>query len=227
MFEEILEKLKEYKLACGLILVGALLGGFFLLKGQSNQEKDSLENSKLEPQVELVSKEEKQSEKARTIIEESDSKSEPLTVDVKGAVKTPGVYELASGSRVRDAIQKAGGLAENADGKSINLAQKVADEAVIYVAHEGEEAPNVTTQETKTEAGKQSSTGSGKSNLVNLNTASLTDLQSVSGIGAKRAQDIIDYREANGKFSSVDDLKNVSGIGAKTLEKLKTYVTVD
>ena len=64
-------------------------------------------------------------------------------------------------------------------------------------------------------------------NKVNLNTANLSELQTVSGIGQKRAQDILDYREANGKFNSVDDLKNVSGVGAKTLEKLKEYVTVD
>ena len=66
-----------------------------------------------------------------------------------------------------------------------------------------------------------------KTGLVNLNTATEADFQTISGIGQKRAQDIIAYREANGKFKSVDDLKNVTGIGAKTLEKLKEYVTVD
>ncbi|WP_368387312.1 ComEA family DNA-binding protein, partial [Streptococcus anginosus] len=72
-----------------------------------------------------------------------------------------------------------------------------------------------------------SEVASQKGNKVNLNTADLSELQTISGIGQKRAQDILDYREANGKFNSVDDLKNVSGVGAKTLEKLKEYVTVD
>ena len=145
-----------------------------------------------------------------------------VTVDVKGAVKKPGVYQLKSRSRVQDALLKAGGMTDEADLKSINQAQKLVDEAVVYVAKVGENVVDVTTN-----TNASTSTSQAKAGLVNLNTATEADFQTISGIGQKRAQDIIAYREANGKFKSVDDLKNVTGIGAKTLEKLKEYVTVD
>ena len=139
---------------------------------------------------------------------------------MKGAVKSPGIYDLPVGSRVNDAVQKAGGLAEEADSKSLNLAQKVSDEALVYVPTKGEEAASQ-----QTGSGKASSTS--KEKKVNLNKASLEELKQVKGLGGKRAQDIIDHRESNGQFKSVDELKKVSGIGAKTIEKLKDYVTVD
>ena len=141
-----------------------------------------------------------------------------ITVDVKGAVKTPGIYDLPVGSRINDAVQKAGGLTDNADSKSINLAQKISDEALVYVPTKGEDISQAT----------QSNASHSKENKkVNLNKASLEELKQVKGLGAKRAQDIIDHRDSNGKFKSVDELKKVSGIGAKTIEKLKEYVTVD
>ena len=149
-------------------------------------------------------------------------------MDIKGAVKNPGVYELRAGARVHEAIQKAGGLTADAEAKSINQAQKLTDEAVIYVAKIGEEGADVT-QGGQHQAGASDSASAsgGKSDKVNLNTATEAELQTISGIGQKRASDIIAYRESNGRFKSVDDLKKVSGIGDKTLEKLKEYVTVD
>lgn len=107
------------------------------------------------------------------------------------------------------------------------MAQKLTDEAVVYVATVGENAASVASGTGQSSTLGTSEVASQKGNKVNLNTANLSELQTVSGIGQKRAQDILDYREANGKFNSVDDLKNVSGVGAKTLEKLKEYVTVD
>ena len=157
-------------------------------------------------------------------ISQSETEDQLVTVDVKGAVKKPGVYQLQSNSRVHDALEKAGGLTDEADLKSVNQAQKLSDEAVVYVAKVGENAVDVTAS---APASATSGTGQTKSALVNLNTATEADFQTISGIGQKRAQDIIAYREANGRFKSVDELKNVSGIGAKTLEKLKEYVTVD
>jgi len=128
-------------------------------------------------------------------------------------------------SRVNDAIVAAGGFTAEANQKSVNLAQKLADEEIIYVAHKDEDisvitAPNSSVVATQTQEESQSS-------LVNLNTATEADLQTISGIGAKRATDIIAYREANGGFKSVDDLNNVSGIGDKTMESIRPYVTVD
>ena len=160
--------------------------------------------------------------KQRSENDQGDKNEGMVTVDVKGAVKKPGVYQLKSSSRVYDALVKAGGMTDEADLKSINQAQKLVDEAVVYVAKVGENVVDVTTNTSASTATSQAKAG-----LVNLNTATEADFQTISGIGQKRAQDIIAYREANGKFKSVDDLKNVTGIGAKTLEKLKEYVTVD
>ena len=212
--EAIIEKIKEYKIIVICTGLGLLVGGFFLLKPTP---QTPVKETNLQAEVAAVSKD--------SVSEKDVKKEEPLeqdliTVDVKGAVKAPGIYDLPVGSRVNDAVQKAGGLTEQADSKSINLAQKVSDEALVYVPTKGEE---VASQQTA--SGTASSTS--KDKKVNLNKASLEELKQVKGLGGKRAQDIIDYRESNGKFKSVDELKKVSGIGAKTIEKLKDYVTVD
>lgn len=224
MFEEIVEKLKEYKIFVGISLIGVVLAGFFLLKGNAQPQNQV---SALAQGVVTSASSETNAEKRSANQEKIDSEEseKEVTVDVKGAVKNPGVYQLQAGARVHDALQKAGGLLPDAESKSINQAQKLTDEAVVYVAKVGEEGADVT-QTSQTPAGN-GGTEKGKSGLVNLNTATEAELQTVSGIGQKKAQDIIAYREANGKFKSVDELKNVSGIGAKTLEKLKDYVTVD
>ena len=212
--EERIEKIKEYKIIVICASLGLVLGGFFLLKPVA---QTPTKESNLQTEVAAISKDstdEKEDGNQKEEVVEQDL----ITVDVKGAVKSPGIYDLPVGSRINDAVQKAGGLTDNADSKSINLAQKISDEALVYVPTK-EEAAN---QESYSNA-----TGNKESKKVNLNKASLEELKQVKGLGAKRAQDIIDHRESNGKFKSVDELKKVSGIGAKTIEKLKEYVTVD
>jgi len=218
--EAIIEKIKEYKIIVICTGLGLLVGGFFLLKPTL---QTPVKETNLQAEVATVSKDSSTEKDVKK--EEKEEKEEPveqdlITVDVKGAVKSPGIYDLPVGSRVNDAVQKAGGLTEQADSKSINLAQKVSDEALVYVPTKGEEVANQ-----QTNSGAPSSTS--KDKKVNLNKASLEELKQVKGLGGKRAQDIIDHRESNGKFKSVDELKKVSGIGAKTIEKLKDYVTVD
>ena len=212
--EAIIEKIKEYKIIVICTGLGLLVGGFFLLKPSP---QTPVKETNLQAEVAAVSKD--------SVSENEVKKEEPveqdlITVDVKGAVKAPGIYDLPVGSRVNDAVQKAGGLTEQADSKSLNLAQKVSDEALVYVPTKGEEAASQ-------QAGSGAASSTSKEKKVNLNKASLEELKQVKGLGGKRAQDIIDHREANGKFKSVDELKKVSGIGAKTIEKLKDYVTVD
>ena len=171
----------------------------------------------MQAEVAAVSKD---SSTEKEVTKEEPLEQDLITVDVKGAVKAPGIYDLPVGSRVNDAVQKAGGLTEQADGKSLNLAQKISDEALVYVPTKGEESASQ-------QAGSGTASSTSKEKKVNLNKASLEELKQVKGLGGKRAQDIIDHREANGKFKSIDELKKVSGIGAKTIEKLKDYVTVD
>ncbi len=211
--EAIIEKIKEYKIIVICTGLGLLVGGFFLLKPAPHTP---VKETNLQAEVTAVSKD-SSTEKE---VKEEPLEQDLITVDVKGAVKSPGIYDLPVGSRVNDAVQKAGGLTEQADSKSLNLAQKVSDEALVYVPTKGEESASQ-----QTASGAAFSTS--KDKKVNLNKASLEELKQVKGLGGKRAKDIIDHRESNGKFKSVDELKKVSGIGAKTIEKLKDYVTVD
>lgn len=215
--EVIIEKIKEYKIIVICAGLGLALGGFFLLKPTS---QTSVKETNLQAEVAAVSKDSSSEKEMKKDEKEESPEQDLITVDVKGAVKSPGIYDLPVGSRVHDAVQKAGGLTEEADSKSLNLAQKISDEALVYVPTKGEEAASQ-------QAASGTTPSSSKEKKINLNKASLEELKQVKGLGGKRAQDIIDHREANGKFKSVDELKKVSGIGAKTIEKLKDYVTVD
>ena len=214
--EVLIEKIKEYKIIVVCVGLGLAVGAFFLLKPIPEiPVKDTNPQTELESSVKVKSKEEipKDIEETTEVVEQ-----DLITVDVKGAVKSPGIYNLPLGSRVHDAVQKAGGMTENADSKNLNLAQKVSDESLVYVPSK---------EETDIQEASPNTISSKESKKVNINKASLEELKQVKGLGGKRAQDIIDYRETKGTFKSVDDLKKVSGIGAKTIEKLKDYVTVD
>ena len=214
--EAIIEKIKEYKIIVICTGLGLFIGGFFLLKPA---QQTPVKETNLHAEVAAVSKDSVSEKEVRKEENEESLEQNLITVDVKGAVKAPGIYDLPVGSRVNDAVQKAGGLTEQADSKSLNLAQKVSDETLVYVPTKGEEASQ--------QSGSGATSSTSKEKKVNLNKASLEELKQVKGLGGKRAQDIIDHRETNGKFKSVDELKKVSGIGAKTIEKLKDYVTVD
>lgn len=212
--EELIEKIKEYKIIVIFAGLGLVLGGFFLLKPVAQAPA---KETNLQAEVTSVSKDSTDEKEEKNRKEES-VEQDLITVDVKGAVKSPGIYDLPVGSRINDAVQKAGGLTEQADAKAINLAQKISDEALVYVP---------TKEEATSQATQSNASNSKENKKVNLNKASLEELKQVKGLGGKRAQDIIDHRESNGKFKSVDDLKKISGFGAKTIEKLKEYVTVD
>ncbi|MHA7766618.1 helix-hairpin-helix domain-containing protein [Bacillus atrophaeus] len=149
-----------------------------------------------------------------------DADGEKIIIDIKGAVKHPGVYELKTGDRVSQAIEKAGGINSEADEKQVNLAELLQDGTVVYIPSEGEEQ----TQSAAANASVQN--GAGKEALVNINTASLEELQAISGVGPSKAEAIIAYREENGKFQAVEDITNVSGIGEKSFEKIKSAITV-
>ncbi|HEM6112787.1 TPA: helix-hairpin-helix domain-containing protein [Streptococcus suis] len=213
-----IEMLKEYKWQIALPAAAGLLMATFLIFSQpAKSDQTGLTDF---PQTEQTSSSQEQTEETSTEVSEEPSQ---LVVDVKGAVVKPGLYTLEAGARVNDAVEAAGGLTSQANPKSINLAQKLSDEAVVYVASKDENISVVAS----TTASSAMSQEEKNTSLVNLNTATEADLQTISGIGAKRATDIIAYREANGGFKSVDDLNNVSGIGDKTMESIRPYVTVE
>ena len=138
-----------------------------------------------------------------------------VLVDVAGWVRHPGVYEFAEGARVIDAIDAAGGVRTGALLEALNLAAPLADGTQILVPREGQEgvAPPVTG-------------GAVAGGLINVNTATATELEELPGVGEVIAQAIVDYRTENGPFTSVDQLLDVSGIGDATLENIRDLVTV-
>jgi competence protein ComEA len=147
----------------------------------------------------------------------------PLRVYVTGAVAHPDVYSLPAGSIVRDALVVAGGATADADLNRINLAQQVCDQQQIYVPRLGEEnlpLPSPPSPPTSTSGSVQAT------DKVNINTATVEELDTLPGIGPAIAQRIIEYRQTNGPFQSIADIKKVSGIGDKLFEQLKDLITV-
>lgn len=145
----------------------------------------------------------------------------PILVNVVGAVPRPGLYELPEGSRVHDAVDAAGGLLADADASSINLAAPLDDGELLAIPFVGG-SEQLTT---RSEAGLATEEPI-NSDLINLNTATIEELDNLPGIGPTTAQKIIDYRTENGPFQQIEDLLNVSGIGPSTFEQLKDLITV-
>ena len=151
--------------------------------------------------------------------------SQTIVVDIKGAIVHPGIYKLENDARVIDAIEKAGGTTAEAELKQINLAQKLADEMVIYVPFIGEEATASSNFTNHGFVSNGSSTGSGATQgKISINTATEAELSQLDGIGSVKAKAIVDYRTKYGGFKSLDELMNVSGIGEKTFDKIKEKI---
>ena len=136
-------------------------------------------------------------------------------VDIKGCIKNPGVYKLIKGSRVKDVIELAGGLTSDSDTSNINLAKIIEDEMVININSVNDNSGN-----------NYGMNSTNLSDLININTASLEQLMTLSGIGESKAKSIISYREENGNFNEIEDITKVSGIGQALYEKIKDYITV-
>ena len=153
-------------------------------------------------------------------------------VDVKGAVKDPGVYLVSDGERVVDAIEKAGGLSKNANTSNINLSKKLESEMVIVIYTNSEVKKGSVKSECDTECNcevieiNNCIESEESRSKVNINKASIDELMTLSGIGESKAKAIVTYREENGNFKTIDDLKNVSGIGDALFESIKDKITV-
>ena len=145
-----------------------------------------------------------------------DKHDEKIFVDVKGAVKHPGVFETTKDKRIKDLIEEAGGLLDDADTSTLNLSQKVKDQMVIYILKHGEKPKQIS------DSGTSSSSG----DVININTANLEQLMKISGVGKTKAEAIISYREKNGDFKKKEDITKVRGIGKSTFEKIKDKIEV-
>lgn len=155
--------------------------------------------------------------------------SPQMMVHVDGAVKSPGLYALQMANpRVNDAIQIAGGLAEDANGQGINLASPVEDGQKIYIPRKGEEAPPEILQpdQNKASSNKQTNTKRDKKTVVNINNATVDEFTKLQGVGEGLAQRIVADRQKNGPFKTTEDLMRVSGIGQKKFDQLKDNIRV-
>ena len=144
-----------------------------------------------------------------------------ITVHVAGAVNNPGVYKLRSGARFNDGVIAAGGATDQADLNSVNLAMLLNDGEQIYILKRNEKPHTITAQRSPSSAtGGSAGSGNSKVAIININTASLAELEQLPGVGPSTAKAIIDYREKNGAFVTVQDLINVRGIGPAKLDEI-------
>lgn len=171
---------------------------------------------------------------------EKNETSNEIAVHVSGAVNVEGVFFLNEGARIKDAIEKAGGVSEDADISQINLAYLLEDGMKIYIpsksetAEENEQELDNTNKYVITSSGNKNdiissenqNNKSTSSQKVNINTANQAQLETIPGVGSATAQKIISYRNENGKFSTIEDIKNVSGIGDSKFNKMKDLITV-
>lgn len=160
----------------------------------------------------------------------------PIRVFVNGQVAAPAVYELPPASIVQEAVEAAGGFTAAADTAVVNLAQTLVDGAHIYVPAEGEETaapvtvvnqPASAVESTQVEPGPlESAAGGGSGGLININTATIEQLDTLPGVGPAIAQRIIDHRNANGPFATIEAIMDVSGIGEARFEQMRELITV-
>jgi len=204
-FDEWKEKWESWSLSAKAALIGGILlilvgmGSLFSKKEESVEETTVVEMTVLAEKTEV-----------------STTQETVIFVDIKGAVKNPGVYQMKVGDRVKDALDAAGGLTDEADSQKVNLAKRLEDQMAIVVPKVGEEAEEIPAGETRKEATKE-----GK---VNINTATVEELKTLKGVGEKKAEAIIEYRKKNGSFKTKEDLMKVRGIGKKLFDSFQERI---
>ena len=186
---------------CSLVLI---IGGLFYFNQNKTEDYSGVSFSNTSNEIN------NKDEKAE------DKHDEKIFVDVKGAVKHPGVFETTKDKRVKDLIEEAGGLLDDADTSTLNLSQKVKDQMVIYVLKHGEKPKQIS------DGGSSSS----NTDVININTANKEQLMKISGVGKTKAEAIIAHREKNGDFKKKEDITKVRGIGKSTFEKIKDKIEV-
>lgn len=192
-----------YRFKKYLVFLAALIGiMLFLFINNNSKEATNIEADLIEVEDELDNHVENLDEPIIT--------AEEIHVDIKGAVKDPGVYQLKTEQRVYEAVEAAGGFDKTANRDGINLATKLQDEMLVYVPFIGDEEFNLPLNQNS-----QDNTDTG----IHINSATQAELETLTGIGPAKAQAILQHIEENGPFQDVSDLLNISGIGEKTLEK--------
>lgn len=216
------QQMKRYRYWVVAAFVVLLLGGTLLLVGKSHRKNDRADTVTAGGKTNQST-----AIKSATISSTSSAKptKQTVKVDVKGAVKRPGLYEMNNEERLEDAVRKAGGFLSEQAVSLVNLAQRLEDGMVIYIPNNPNEqipAINNVGSVPANEAAKKRQKGT-QGGKVSLNSASQSELEQLSGVGPKKAEQIIAYREEH-PFQSIEELKDLSGIGSKRFEQLKDQV---
>jgi len=151
------------------------------------------------------------------------AKNKNIVVEIKGEVKKPDVYTLNEDAIVKELIEAAGGLTENADLSNINRAKKLQNHELVYISNKND----INKENSNSSLGSESDVSKSKeisNSIVNINNATLEELKTLNGVGDSKARSIIEYREKNGGFKSIEDIKNVNGIGDKMFEIIKEQI---
>lgn len=179
-----------------MIMIVSFIIGIFFYKKKNNQEVMTLNKVFVE-----------------TTKVENTIDSEKIKIHITGEVNQPGLIELEVGERVKDAIDMAGGLTNEADISKINLAYILSDGEKIYIPNQNDELDEEQILQTS-------------NSKVNINTATVSELETIPGVGESTAKAIVEYRTETGRFATIEDVQNVSGIGKSKFEKMKDYIVV-
>ena len=217
------------KIIISVILIIILITAFLIYIFITNEEYSSmdLETIAVEKSENIVENEEKNALENANNNQVTEDKEE-IAVHITGEVKKQGIIYLEKGSRVADAIKKAGGETKDADLSQINLAYILQDGQKIYVPNKNEEISQYITEKSGNNDTEENTTSNSnkEDKKVNINTANQSELDQLPGIGPSIAQKIIEYREENGNFKNIQELQNVKGIGNAKYEEIKDNVTV-
>lgn len=232
-----IKKLDKDYIIIGIIIISVII--FMVLnigKVKEFEEKETTGNIEKNITVSEESKDNKEKEGNEEDKKENISSETGIFVHIDGYVNNPGVYQIKENERTNVLIEKAGGLKNGYSIKNINLAAKLSDGDKVYIPSIEEEKTlgNQNNNISVNTVGKHTNNGNNsnnnvnitKNNKININTANVSELKQITGIGESTANKIIDYRQNVGKFKKIEDIKEVKGIGDSKFESLKNKITI-
>lgn len=233
-----IKKLDKDYIIIGIIIISVIT--FMVLnigKVKEFEEKETTGNIEKNITVSEENKDDKEKEGNEEDKKENISSETGIFVHIDGYVNNPGVYQIKENERINLLIEKAGGLKNGYSIKNINLAAKLSDGDKVYIPSIEEEKSLGNQNNNNNNAnigGKHTNNGNNlnnnvsitKNNKININTANVSELKQITGIGESTANKIIDYRQNVGKFKKIEDIKEVKGIGDSKFESLKNKITI-
>ena len=225
-----MEFLKKNILICIIAIITIISGIYFMIEQKTSQNNIVIENTNLEENDDEIIETKKDNKIEDDTIEEN-----KIYVYVTGEIKNNGIVILNNGARISDAIEAAGGLTENADISEINMVYELQDGIKLSIPNKQQIEENekfnyiiTNSNDNQNEETIIKNTSENKENndLININNATQTELETLPGIGPSLALNIINYRKENGRFSSIDEIKNVKGIGDSKYENIKRYICI-